>query len=116
MKPPYRSMYGQMVYVLLSGLQLLFIPNVLLGLFGLGEAHEIWIQILGLLVLVLTIYYYNIAKYGNEQLVMATVYGRLIFCAGLVMFVILGKAQLPLIGFAILETGLALWSWKEVKG
>ena len=116
MKPPYRSLYGQMVYVLLSGLQLLFIPNVLLGLFGLGEAHEIWIQVLGLLVLVLTIYYYNIAKYGNDQIVMATVFGRLIFCAGLVMFVILGMVKPALIGFAILETGLALWSWKEVKG
>jgi hypothetical protein len=116
MKPPYRSMYGQMAYVIFSGLSLLFIPNLLLGIFGIEPAHEIWIRIMGLLVLVLSFYYYAMAKYGNDKVVIATVWGRLAFCAGLIIFVFLGMVKPALIGFALFETGLSIWSWKEIKG
>lgn len=115
MQKTYKSMYGQMIYVLLAGLQLLFIPNVLLGIVGLEPTTEIWIRIMGMLVLVLSIYYYYMAKYGNDKVVWATVLGRLIFCGGLVVFVLLGLAKPALIGFAIVETGLAIWTWRELK-
>lgn len=115
MQKTYKSMYGQMIYVLLAGAQLLFIPNVLLGIVGLDPTTEIWIRLMGMLVLVLSIYYYYMAKYGNDKVVWATVLGRLIFCGGLVVFVLLGLAKPALIGFAILETGLALWTWRELK-
>jgi len=115
MKPPYRSMYGQLIYVLLAGLQLLFIPNVLLGLFGFEPTQEIWIRIMGLLVLVLTFYYYYMAKYGNDKVVWATVLGRLTFCGGLVVFVLLGLAKPAFIGLALAETALAVWTWRELK-
>ncbi len=115
MQKTYASMYGQMIYVLLSGLALLFIPNVLLTLFGFEPTHEIWIRVLGMLVLVLTIYYYHMARYGNDPVVWATVLGRLFFCGGLVVFVVLGLAKPTLIGFAVAETGLALWTWWELR-
>ncbi len=115
MQKTYKSMYGQMIYVLLAGAQLLFIPNVLLGIVGMESTTEIWIRLMGMLVLVLSIYYYYMAKYGNDKVVWATVLGRLIFCGGLVVFVLLGLAKPALIGFAIVETGLALWTWRELK-
>jgi hypothetical protein len=68
-----------------------------------------------MLVLVLSIYYYAIYKSNNKEIVRATVQGRLLFCAGLVMFVILGMAPPILIGFAVAETGLALWSLSEIR-
>jgi hypothetical protein len=111
----YPSLYGQMFYVIFSGLALIFIPNVLLGILGLPPATEIWINLMGLLVLILGFYYYYMAHYGNDKVVWATILGRLSFCAGLVLFVISGKAPVQLIGFALLETGLALWTWKELK-
>ena len=115
MQKTYKSMYGQMIYVLLAGAQLLFVPNVLLGIVGMEPTTEIWIRLMGMLVLVLSIYYYYMAKYGNDKVVWATVLGRLIFCGGLVVFVLLGLAKPALIGFAIVETGLALWTWRELK-
>jgi hypothetical protein len=111
----YTSLLGQIAYVIISGLQLLLIPNTLLGLFGFDPTSEIWIRVLGMLVLVLSIYYYAIYKSGNKDIVRATVQGRLLFCAGLVMFVILGMAKPVLLGFAALETGLALWSLFEIR-
>ena len=111
----YKSILGQMVYVLISGLQLLFVPNFLLGTFGIKPTSEIWIRVLGMLVLVLSIYYYAIYKSGNKAIIRATVQGRLLFCGGLVMFVILSMAPPVLIGFAVAETGLALWSLSEIR-
>lgn len=111
----YPSLLGQMAYVFGAGLALIFFPNVLLGIFGLPEANEVWIKIMGLLVLTLTIYYYFMAYSGNDTVAMATVYGRLFFCTGLILFVVFGIAELPLIGFALLEIGLALWTWRELK-
>ena len=111
----YTSILGQIVYVLISGLQLLFIPNTLLAMFGLEPTSEIWIRFLGMLVLILSIYYYAIYKSGNKELVRATVQGRLLFCFGIVMFVVLGMAKPVLIFFAVVETSLALWSLSEIR-
>jgi hypothetical protein len=111
----YKSLLGQIAYVIISGLQLLFVPNFLLGMFGIAPTSEIWIRVLGMLVLVLSIYYYAIYKKGDKEIVRATVQGRLLFCGGLVMFVILGMAPPVLIGFALAETGLALWSLAEIR-
>ncbi len=113
MQEPYISLYGQMAYVLTAGPLLLLIPNVLLGVFGFAPTSEIWIRVLGMLVTVLSFYYYALARHGNRQTVGATVAGRLVFCAGLVVFVIIGLAPPALIGFAVAETGLALWTWQE---
>ncbi|MBC7891381.1 MAG: hypothetical protein H7Y12_04135 [Sphingobacteriaceae bacterium] len=115
MQKTYNSLYGQMVYVLLSGLSLLLIPNPLLQFLGFEPTHELWIRVLGMLVLVLTIYYNALARYGNDRVALATVQGRLVFCGGLVVFVLLGWAKPALIGFALAETGLALWTWWEVR-
>ncbi len=115
MTKPYNSLYGQAVYALLSGLQLLFIPNTMLGMFGFPPTHEIWIRVLGMLVVILPIYYVAMARYGNKQVVGATVTGRVIFCAGLVAFVLLNMAKPALILFAVAETALAAWTWWELR-
>lgn len=113
--PIYPSLYGQLLYVIINGLLLLFIPNTVLGMFGFEPTHEIWLRVMGLLVLALSFYYYNIAHHGNRKIVMATVYGRLFFCGGLVLFAVFGIAQPMIAAFAGLETLLALWSWREAK-
>ena len=114
-KNQYTSMLGQFAYVVVSGISLLFFPNFLLGIFGLEPAHEIWIRVLGMLVLALSFYYYAMYKNGGKEVIRATVQGRLFFCAGLVMFVILNMVKPVLIGFAIAETVLALWTLSEIR-
>ena len=111
----YKSLLGQIAYVIFSGLQLLFIPNFLLKTFGLEPTSEIWIRVLGMLVLALSFYYYAMYKNGGKEVIRATVQGRLLFCAGLTMFVILGMAKPVLIIFAVIETGLALWTLSEIR-
>lgn len=111
----YKSLLGQVIYVLISGLQLLFIPNFLLVTFGLEPTSEIWIRILGMLVLALSFYYYAIYKNGGKEVVRATVQGRLFFCTGLSILVIMGMVKPVLMIFAIIETGLSLWTLSEMR-
>ena len=47
----YLSLTVQAVYVLLTGLQLIFVPNMLLGMFGFESTAEIWIKVLGIILL-----------------------------------------------------------------
>ncbi|TAE26665.1 MAG: hypothetical protein EAZ91_17380 [Cytophagales bacterium] len=115
MQKMYKSLYGQLAYVLISGLQLVFIPNIMFATFGLEPTQEIWPRIMGVLVLALSFYYYAMVHHGTPQVVRATVYGRLFFCAGLVVFVLIGLGPKPLLLFAAIETGLALWTWQELK-
>jgi hypothetical protein len=114
-KKYFKSLLGQIAYVIFSGLQLLFIPNFLLATFGLEPTSEIWIRVLGMLVLALSFYYYAMYKNGGKEIVLATVQGRLFFCAGLVMFVLLGMAKPVLIIFAVIEMALALWTLSEIR-
>ena len=50
----YKSILGQFAYVIVSGISLIFFPNFLLGLFGIEATNEIWIRVLGMLVLALS--------------------------------------------------------------
>jgi glucose uptake protein GlcU len=114
-KNHYTSMLGQCAYVVISGLSLLFFPNFLLRVFGFEPTSEIWIRVLGMLVLALSFYYYAMYKNGGKEIIRSTVQGRLFFCAGLVAFVLLSMAKPVLIGFAVVETGLALWTLSEIR-
>lgn len=114
MQKTYTSLYGQMAYVIISGLQLTFIPNTLLTLFGFQPTNELWIRVLGVLVLTLSFYYYAMARHGTRPVIAATVRGRLFFCGSLIAFVLLGLAKPPLLGSALLEIGLTLWTWREL--
>jgi hypothetical protein len=111
----FTSLYVQAAYVLLTGLQLIFIPNIILGIFGLEPTTEVWIRILGIIVLTLAILYYGIIKAGNKDVIQSTVYGRLFAATGIIILALLGFSELTLILFAIPDIATAIWTWYELK-
>ena len=115
--PPknYLSLTVQTIYVLLTGLQLIFVPNMLLEMFGFAPTSEIWIKVLGLVVLSLIFCYYNIGKSGNVTLIRATVWMRLLVGGGFVLLVLTGQAKAALILFAGVDIITAIWTWMELK-
>ena len=111
----YLSLTVQSVYVFLTGLQLIFVPNMLLGMFGFEPTSEIWIKVLGLVVLSLIFCYYNIGKSGNTELIRTTVWMRLLVGGGFVLLVLTGQAKAALILFAGIDIVTAIWTWMELK-
>ena len=114
-KSRYVSLIVQSIYVVLTGLQLIFVPNMLLNMFDFGETYEVWIKVLGVVVLSLSIVYYTISKSGNQEVVKATVWSRLIVGVGFILLALSGQAKMTLILFAGFDIVTAVWTWMELK-
>jgi hypothetical protein len=111
----YLSLTVQAIYVCLTSLQLIFIPNTLLGMFGFEPTTEIWIKVFGVVLLSLSVVYYGIIKYGNDDVVSFTIWSRILVGVGFTLFSILGIAPITLILFAGIDVATAIWTWFELK-
>lgn len=114
-KNRYLSLSVQAIYVLITALQLIFIPNTLLGMFGFEPTTEIWIKVFGVVLLSLTVVYYGIIKYGNDEIVRFTVWSRLLVGVGFILMAVTGVAPMTLILFAGIDVATAIWTWFELK-
>jgi hypothetical protein len=109
------SLIVQAIYVVLTGLQLIFIPNVLLATFGFEPTSEIWIKVLGIVILPLAAVYYAINRQGNPETVRATIISRGFVGVGFVLLALSGQAKINLILFAGIDIATAVWTWIELK-
>lgn len=109
------SLTVQSIYVLLTGLQLIFVPNMLLGMFGFEPTSEIWIKVLGIVILPLAFVYHSISKQNNQDVVFSTVKSRLFIGLGFILLVLAGQAKPALILFAGVDIATAIWTWLELK-
>ena len=104
------SVFAFGIYTVILGLALLVVPNVLLSLFASPTTTEIWIRILGFIVVVLGYYYIVAARYELTPFFRASVYGRpaVIVCfAGLVL---LGMAEPVIVLFGAIDLLGAIWT------
>ena len=98
------------IYLAVTGLGFLVIPNTLLALFGFSFTNEPWIHVVGLLVLILGYYYIQAAREEVDPLFRWSLYCR---PAGFVVFttlVVLGLAKPMLILFGVIDLLGALWT------
>jgi hypothetical protein len=98
------------IYVLLTGLTLIFVPNLLLSVFGFPPTQEIWIRVMGALATAVGYYYWACAKALDIKFFRATLVGRPIFaivCFGLVGF---AGAQWQLALFGLADLFGAAWT------
>ena len=109
------SLVVQAVYVILTGLQLIFVPNMLLSMFGFEPTSEIWIKVLGIVILPLSAVYYAISKQGNEESLRATIISRGFVGLGFILLALSGQAKMNLILFAGIDIATAVWTWMEMK-
>ena len=104
-----RSMQVWMIYTLIVGAVLLLFPNTLLGIFQIEETSEVWVRVVGSLVLVLTVLYWFVAKEGSRSMFQATVYGRGLSAIVLtVLAFTAGPWQLVL--FGVVDAAGATWT------
>ena len=102
------------IYLAAVGAVLLVVPNLLLGVLGFPPTDEVWIRLVGILVLYLAYYFVQSARAGTEVFWRWTTHVRfalIFFFAGLVLLE-LARPQLMLLGvadfFGAIWTTLAL--------
>jgi hypothetical protein len=109
-----RSVFVFGLYLVLLAIVLLVAPNFLLGLFFLPSTTEVWVRVVGMLVLFLGFYYVQAGRKELTDFFRWTMYPRSTVILFFAAFVLLGFAKPPLILFGVVDllgviwTGLAL--------
>ena len=97
-------------YLLALGVVLVVIPNVFLRAFSLATTDEVWIRVLGVIVVLLGYYYHRAARYELTEFIRGTVHGRYAVLACFVGFVVLGVGPPILILFGVVDAIAAFWT------
>jgi hypothetical protein len=97
-------------YLAAFGALLVFVPNLAFAVFGLPPTEEVWIRVVGLLVLVIG---YLDVRMGREEFLpyaRFTVHARVAVLVFMIGFVIAGLAKPILILVGAIDFAGALWT------
>jgi len=87
----------------------------MLPIFGFPPTQEVWIRVLGLLVLVLGYYYVVAALQDLKSFFIHTVYGRVLAFFVLGGLAASGIAQPALASFGVVDLLAAAWTWRALR-
>ena len=102
------------IYVLVIGTLLAVVPNTVLSLFDLPETGEVWIKVLGIVLVLLALYYADSAWSEARHLYVASILGRGFAAAALIVLVITGEPWQLLIFAAVEVVGLT-WTYGTLR-
>jgi hypothetical protein len=103
------------VYLVVLGLGLLAAPNLVLGIVGIAATREVWIRVIGALVVAIGYYYLGAARGNVTAFHRWTVHGRTGAALCLIAFAALGWGDPMLVAFAAVDLSGALWTWMALR-
>jgi len=110
-----RSIFIFGVYIVVLGFLLSTLPNIIIGPFGLPEAREVWIRVLGVVAFVLGCYYVQAARQEVTAFFHWTIWGRGAILVGFTLLVVAGQAAPALILFGVVDAAGAAWTALELR-
>lgn len=110
MKESAKSVFYFGIYLLFVGFTLLLLPNMLLGLFGISPAEDVWVRVVGMLAFILGVYYITAARNGLKAFIQMSVYLRSLVIIFFGAFVGLGMVEPPLLFFGAVDLLGAAWT------
>jgi hypothetical protein len=105
-----KSIFVWGIYLMAIGGLLLIIPNFMLSLFGFPATKEVWIHVLGGVVVALGYYHIQAARHGLLPFFKWSTQGRAFTVVCFIAFVTLGLAKPTLLLFASADFFGALWT------
>jgi len=105
-----RSVFIFGLYLAVLGIVLLVVPNVLLEASFLPATAEVWVRVVGMLVLFLGFFYTQAARRELTDFIRWTMYPRSTVILFFGAFVLLGFARPPLILFGVVDLAGAIWT------
>ena len=105
-----RSIFVFGLYVAVLGIMLIVVPNFLLRTISRTSTTEVWIRVVGLLLLYLGFYYTQAARKEMTDFFRWTVYTRSTVIVFFAAFVLLGFARPPLVMFGVIDLLGAIWT------
>ncbi len=110
-----KSLFVFGVYLCGLGLFLLLVPNLILRAFGASATEEVWIRVVGMLVLCLSFYYVQTARNELTVFIRWTVWARVAVIVYFAAFVLLLSAPKALLLFGMIDLLAAIWTRLALK-
>jgi hypothetical protein len=98
------------IYLVFVGTGFLLIPNLLLPLFRFPKSDEPWIRVVGVLVLIIALFYLVAASCNLTVIYWTTVFGRTFVFLTFAGLVLAKKSQPMLLIFGIIDLSGAVWT------
>lgn len=109
------SVFAAGIYLAITGIGFLIIPNLVLSAFQLPPTNEVWIRILGMVTLFLGFYYISAARNESRDFFYATLYARTA-CFFILLVLVLSNMAYPiLMVFGVLDVIGAVWTFITLK-
>ncbi|HSO61691.1 MAG TPA: hypothetical protein VLR50_11725 [Desulfobacterales bacterium] len=102
-------------YLLGLGVVLVLAPNLLLTTFGFPATSEVWIRVLGFVVVNLSVYYWYAAKSDSKPLFLATVFTRVFILVAFGALAVFGLAKPMLVLFGAIDAIGGLWTYLSLR-
>jgi len=105
-----KSVLAFSIYLFGLGPLLLVVPNRFLALFRMPPVDDVWIHVVGMLVLILAAYYLQAARHELRPFFVVSVLGRFSVLVFFTAFVALALAPPILIAFGVVDAAGAAWT------
>lgn len=112
---PAKTVLAFGLYLLGLGALLVLAPNLLLSAFGIPATPEVWIRVVGMLVLELGVCYVAAARGNWQGFIQLTIPLRLSVIFFFAAFVLLARAPSTLVLFGAADFAFALWTWTATR-
>jgi hypothetical protein len=112
---PAKTIFVFGLYLLGLGVVLVLVPNLLLSVFRIPATSEVWIRVVGVLVLEFAVCYVVAAQKNWEGFIAITVPLRLSVMVFFAAFVFLVDAPSALLLFGATDLAFALWTWNAIR-
>ena len=89
---------------------LVLAPNLVLSVFGLPPTDEVWVRVVGVLVLIIAYYNIRLGRTGFRPYARLTVHARITVFVFFVTFVLAGLAKPVVILVGAIDLAGALWT------
>ena len=103
------------IYLFIAGAVLVVAPNFLLSVFQLPGTSEVWIRMMGVIVVNIGLYAWVAARHEDKHFLEASVYTRVIFFVAVTTFAVLGLASPMIILFGVADLLGAIWTHCALK-
>lgn len=110
-----KSVYYFGLYLYVVGLTLIFVPNFLLRTLQMEETNEVWIRVVGVLVLCIAFYYHQSGAKNITGMFLLSTIARTLVCLSFIAFVLLKFVSPIIIGFGVIDMLGAIWTYTALK-
>jgi len=111
-----RSILVYAVYLFIQGLGLLVVPNILLPVFGLPQANDVWVRVVGMTVLFFSLFYGLAARYEWRPFFVLSLFTRLSVPLIFAAFAATGLTSWNLVLLTPADVLFVAWTWLALRG